>query len=66
VVLTVYGVLHTVAIVLGALDRLELDDPLDTRSLRWRTSLWEPWFLVWGVLLGAAAWHSGARTRRRP
>jgi hypothetical protein len=39
VVLTVYGVLHTVAIVLGALDRLELDDPLDTRSLRWRTSL---------------------------
>ena len=64
-VLTVYGVLQTVSIVLVALDRLELDEPLDTRALRWRMFLWEPWFLVWGVLLGAAAWHFRARTRAR-
>jgi len=64
-VLTVYGVLQTVAIVLVALGRFELDEPLGTRALRWRMFLWEPWFLVWGMLLGAAAWHFGARVRRR-
>lgn len=62
-VLTVYGVTQTVTIVLVALDRLELAEPLDTKALRWRMLLWEPWFLVWGLLLGAAAWHFRARTR---
>jgi len=62
-VLTVYGVLQTVAIVLVALDRVEPAEPLDTKALRWRMFLWEPWFLVWGVLLGAAAWHFRARVR---
>ena len=64
-VLTVYGVLQTVAIVLVGLDRIELAEPLDDRALRWRMFLWEPWFLVWGLLLGAAAWHFGARSRTR-
>ncbi|HEV2761078.1 MAG TPA: hypothetical protein VGV86_16070 [Acidimicrobiales bacterium] len=30
---------------------------LSEGALRWRMLLWEPWFLVWGVLLGLAAWH---------
>ena len=61
--LTVYGVLQTVAISLVGLDRLEPAEPLDDKALRWRMFLWEPWFLVWGLLLGAAAWHFQARTR---
>jgi hypothetical protein len=64
-VLSAYGVLQTVSIILVALDRLELDEPLDTRALRWRMFLWEPWFLVWGVLLGSAAWHFQVRTREQ-
>ena len=62
-VLTAYGLLQTVSIVLVGLDVLELADPLDTKALLWRTFLWEPWFLVWGLLLGAAAWHFRTRVR---
>ncbi len=29
---------------------------LSSGALRWRLFLWEPWFLVWGLLLGLAAW----------
>jgi hypothetical protein len=28
-----------------------LGEPADPRALRWHVLLWDPWFLVWGVLL---------------
>ncbi len=62
-VLTVYGLVQTVAIVLVALDVVEPAEPLETKAVLWRMFLWEPWFLVWGLLLGAAAWHFRARVR---
>ena len=33
----------------------------DQKALRWHAFLWDPWFLVWGVLLMAAL----ALSRRR-
>ena len=62
-VLTVYGLVQIVAIVLVALDVVEPAEPLETKAVLWRMFLWEPWFLVWGLLLSAAAWHFRARVR---
>ena len=43
------------------------DDTLEMSegALRWRMLLWEPWFLVWGLILGLAAWQFG-RTGDQP
>ena len=40
--------------------------PLSPSELRWRMLLWEPWFLVWGLLLGLAAGQYRRRTGRYP
>jgi hypothetical protein len=33
--------------------------PSHPTALRWHVLLWDLWFLVWGLVLGAAAWHYG-------
>ncbi len=55
--LTLYGgVLVAVeALVVGGV--IVPSGPVDWTALRWHLFLWDPWFLVWGVLLGVAAWH---------
>jgi hypothetical protein len=40
--------------------------PIDRTALRWHVLLWDLWFLVWGLLLGAAAWQYGRESNRRP
>jgi hypothetical protein len=30
--------------------------PVEAEVVHWRLLLWEPWFVVWGLLLGAASW----------
>jgi len=49
VLLSVYGALQLTGV---ALIRFGVDPTV----LLWRLLLWEPWFLVWGLLLGMAAW----------
>jgi LPXTG-motif cell wall-anchored protein len=34
----------------------------DWKAFHWHLFLWDPWFLIWGLLLGAATWGF---TRRR-
>ena len=65
VVLTCYGGLLVVAggLVLGGL--ISPSGPVDRTALRWHVFLWDLWFLVWGVLLGVAAWRYGRESRRR-
>ena len=63
VVLVVYGLAQTSGVGLMYLGVLEPGDGLTERALRWRFWLWEPWFLVCGVLLGAATWLQGRRGR---
>ncbi|MGY1773811.1 DUF3995 domain-containing protein [Blastococcus sp. SYSU D00813] len=56
--LALYG---GVLVVVGALALTGvLGEPADPSALRWHVLLWDPWFLLWGVLLAAAA-----RARRR-
>jgi hypothetical protein len=31
----------------------------DWTALRWHAFFWDPWFLLWGILLGAAALRYG-------
>lgn len=35
-------------------------------AFRWHLFLWDPWFLVWGLLLGVATWHGTRRCRKAP
>jgi hypothetical protein len=65
VVLTLYGGL---LVVVGALELAGVigpAGPVDGTALRWHVLLWDWWFLVWGLLLGVAAWHYGRQSRDR-
>ena len=65
VVLTAYGALMVVAGMLVLTGVITPSGPVDRTALRWHVMLWDLWFLVWGVLLGVAAWHSGRRPPAR-
>ena len=57
--LTPYG---WVLVAVGALALTGvLGEPADPTALRWHVLLWDPWFLLWGLLLVVAA-----LSRRRP
>ena len=62
--LTLYGALQTASVALVRLDIVNPDPPVPSSVLWWRLLLWEPWFLLWGVLLGLAAQSNVARSRR--
>jgi Protein of unknown function (DUF3995) len=65
VVLTTYGGL---LVALGALvlaGVIRPAGPVDRMALWWHVLLWDLWFLVWGLLLGVAAWHYGRESRDR-
>lgn len=55
VVLTLYG---GVLVLVGALvltGVVRPSGPVDETALRWHLLAWDLWFLLWGLLLGAAA-----------
>lgn len=58
--LTAYGGLFTLGGALVVTGVIPASETADWTALRWHAFLWDPWFLAWGLLLGAAAWH---RTR---
>ena len=58
--LIAYGGLFTLGGVLVVTGVIPASGTADWTALRWHAFLWDPWFLVWGLLLSAAAWH---RTR---
>ena len=59
--LTVYGLLQLTSVALVAFGVITPTQPVESTVLRWRLLLWEPWLLLWGVLLGLAAWAGGKR-----
>jgi hypothetical protein len=56
VLLIIYGTVQTASVLLVRLGVVRLADPVEPDVILWRLLLWEPWFLVWGLLLGAAVW----------
>ena len=57
VVLVGYGALYVVggALALGGV--VEVAGGRDRAALWWHVLVWDLWFLVWGMLLGVAAWR---------
>jgi hypothetical protein len=52
--LTLYGGALTVTGLLVQADIVHASDHADHRALRWHAFLWDPWFLVWGLMLAIA------------
>jgi Protein of unknown function (DUF3995) len=65
VVLMLYGGLLVAVGALVLAEVIRPAGPVDRTALRWHVLLWDLWFLVWGVLLGVAAWHHGHQLRDR-
>ena len=64
--LTVYGLLQLTSVALVAFGVITPTQPVESTVLRWRLLLWEPWFLLWGVLLALAAWAGDKRAAWDP
>jgi Protein of unknown function (DUF3995) len=64
-VLTAYGGLLVVVGALVLIGLVSPSGPVDRTALRWHVLLWDLWFLVWGLLLGVAAWHYGRESGSR-
>jgi hypothetical protein len=64
-VLTAYGGLLVAVGTLVLTGVLGPSGPVDRTALRWHVMVWDLWFLVWGLLLGVAAWHYGRQSRGR-
>lgn len=54
VVLIGYGLIYTGAGLLVQAGAIRAAEGADGRALRWHTYLWDPWFLLWGVLVAVA------------
>jgi hypothetical protein len=59
VILTLYGGLLVAVGALVLTGVVDPSGPVDRTALRWHVMLWDLWFLVWGLLLGVAAWQHG-------
>lgn len=53
-ILTVYGVAHTAVGLLVQAGAISTSATADHRALAWHAYLWDPWFLIWGMLVTAA------------
>jgi hypothetical protein len=65
VVLTLYGGLLVAVGALVLAGVIRPAGPVDRTALRWHVLVWDLWFVVWGLLLGLAAWHYGRQSRDR-
>jgi Protein of unknown function (DUF3995) len=69
-ILTVYGLVLTSAELLVQSGVIAPTGGADNRALAWHAYLWDPWFLLWGVLVTVALVRSreprAARTAHNP
>jgi hypothetical protein len=64
-VLILYGLVLTLVGLLVQTGVIHTSRNADHKALAWHAYLWDPWFLVWGLLIAAALVRGGAGTRRR-
>jgi hypothetical protein len=57
-ILTVYGLAWTAVGLLVQAGVIGTSASADHRALEWHAYLWDPWFLVWGLLVTAALLRS--------
>jgi hypothetical protein len=57
-ILTVYGLVWTAVGLLVQAGVIGTAATADHRALEWHAYLWDPWFLVWGLLVTAALMRS--------
>jgi Protein of unknown function (DUF3995) len=65
-ILVFYGGLLTLVGLLVQLNVVPASADADQKALRWHAYLWDPWFLVWGLLLAAGLVRSRRHGPRRP
>lgn len=53
-ILTIYGLVLTATGLLTQLGFIHVSPAADHRALAWHAYLWDPWFLLWGLLVLAA------------
>lgn len=53
-ILTVYGAVLTTVGLLVQADVIRSPASADRRALMWHAYLWDPWFLLWGLLIATA------------
>jgi len=64
-ILTIYGLVWTTVGVLVQADVIRASaTTAERRALAWHTYFWDPWFLIWGLLVGLAL--VCGRNRRKP
>jgi Protein of unknown function (DUF3995) len=57
-ILTLYGLIWTATGLLVQSGLIGTPANADHRALAWHAYLWDPWFLVWGLLVTAALFRS--------
>jgi hypothetical protein len=62
--LTLYGALLTGAAALVETGAIHPSGGVDWTAMRWHLGLWDPWFLVWGILL-VMSWQLARATAAR-
>lgn len=65
-VLTIYGLVLTAVGLLVQAGVIHSPATADHRAQTWHTYLWDPWFLVWGLLAAAALMRSRHPRSRTP
>lgn len=60
-IMTTYGLTLTVVGLLVQADIIHASASADHRALAWHAYLWDPWFLIWGLLVAAALWRGRHR-----
>lgn len=63
-ILTVYGLVLTATGLLVQAGLIHVSPTADHRALAWHAYLWDPWFLIWGLLVAAALLRSRPRRVR--
>lgn len=65
VVLVLYGGTLVIVQSLVQIGVIAASADMDWTAFHWHLFLWDPWFLVWGLLLGAATWGFVSTRRTR-
>ncbi|MDQ6778096.1 MAG: DUF3995 domain-containing protein [Actinomycetota bacterium] len=65
-ILTLYGLVLTASGLLLQAGVIHASATADHRALAWHAYLWDPWFLIWGLLVGVALLRGRRRRSQTP